>query len=55
MHHGHLQKAFIKMQQSRECQFSKTVALVRGTRTRQSAMFAISKLAAFLDNANCIV
>jgi len=31
------------MQQLRECQFSKTVALVRGTRTRQSAMFALEQ------------
>ena len=46
---------FLKMQQLRECQFSKTVALVREKRTRQSAMFALSKLAAFLGNANCIV
>jgi len=28
---------------------------VRDTRTRQYAMFALSKLAVFLDNANCIV
>ena len=30
-----LKYTFLKMQQLRECQFSKTVAFVRGTRTRQ--------------------
>ena len=39
------------MQQLREYQFSKTVALMRGTRIRQSSSLRVSKLAVFFSRA----
>jgi len=39
------------MQQLREYQFSKTAALMRGTRIRQSSSLRVSKLAVFFSRA----
>ena len=44
--------SFLKMQQLREYQFSKTVAFVRGTCTRQSARFAAGQTRRVFSRAN---